>query len=116
MESKFKVGDRVKRISGAHNGMRIGDEATVTHIVGKGLILDKYRKNKSTSMSAHSETSFEVIKKADEPKALRRSDIEMAIAEAGGAGLNAGQNFSEETLDEYLAKVEEIKERLFNLK
>lgn len=41
--SKFKVGDRVRRISGMHKGMSAGDESTVSEVYGhKHVALDSF--------------------------------------------------------------------------
>jgi len=38
----FKVGDRVKRVSGHFAGMGIGDTATVTEVVASGVFLKEF--------------------------------------------------------------------------
>lgn len=56
--TEFNVGDRVRRIScysSDHNGMRIGDEDTVTKNDSFGLILSNYG-------SGHTATRFELVK------------------------------------------------------
>ena len=38
----FKVGDRVRRISGSHAGMFIGDVGTVVDVVGRTIRLKEF--------------------------------------------------------------------------
>lgn len=43
MRTKFKVGDRVERISGKHGGMKVGDTAIVLdYHYGEMVFLTKY--------------------------------------------------------------------------
>lgn len=38
----FKVGDRVRRISGSHAGMLIGDVGTVVNVIGNTIRLKEF--------------------------------------------------------------------------
>ena len=53
--TKFKIGDRVKRIKGEHSGMKIGDEDIVMDIAPGGSVkLRKYH------IGAHADYNLEL--------------------------------------------------------
>lgn len=64
--NKFKVGDRVKRIASAHEGMKVGDVAVVKSIVDEwNLHLEGYS-------FAHDPQNFELVTSADEKETISK--------------------------------------------
>lgn len=52
--NKFKAGDKVKRVAGCHEGMRVGDTAVVRCLEGPCLYLDGYK-------TSHNPKIFELV-------------------------------------------------------
>lgn len=66
--SKFKVGDKVRRIKSNHGGMIIGDEAIVKRVDIYGdVVLSGYGR------SSHNHSSLELIKEVKQEKVMKQS-------------------------------------------
>jgi hypothetical protein len=73
--NKFKVGDKVRRIQGEHNGMKVGDESTITAIYNTiDFEMAGFRGNCGTF---HALYSFELV----EPKQVFDQEIRLIISD-----------------------------------
>ena len=86
--SKFKVGDKVKRVKGYFNGMVIGDTDLVVGTMGStGVLLKKYV-DKNYSESTHSTDSLVLAEPIEYPNRPQKH-AEVIKAWADGAAIEA---------------------------
>lgn len=66
--AKFKVGDRVRRIIGSHQGMQVGDTATISKVSTTSISLSEYS-------GTHSFSNFELVKENNVKKSTQSNPV-----------------------------------------